>query len=318
MPQRPLLVVAGPTAVGKTAVAAAVARDLGAEIVCADSRTVYRGLEIGTAKPSRADRAAVPHHLLDVAPPDEVFTAADYQRLARAAIAGIRLRGRVPILLGGTGLYIRAVVDGLAIPAVAPDWTLRARLQDEERSGGEGTLHRRLAAADPSAAAAIHPRNLRRVIRALEILELAGGRRAAPRADAPERSAVMVALTMDRRRLHERIDRRIDEMLAAGLADEVRRLLAAGYAPSLPALQGLGYKELVPYVRGECGLPEAVARLRRNTRRYAKRQWTWFRSDARYRWVDVDDDAPAVVARKISAMMAASRRGESDGPAGRP
>jgi len=318
LPPRPLLVVAGPTAVGKTAVAVAAAGRLDAEIVSADSRTVYRGLEIGTAKPSRADRAAAPYHLVDVAAPDDVFTVADYQRLARAAIVEIRSRGRVPILLGGTGLYIRAVVDGLAIPAVAPDWPLRRHLEDEERMGGAGTLHRRLADVDPAAASAIHPRNLRRIIRALEVYQRTGTRLSAPGDAAPEAAPVMVALTMDRARLYERIDRRIDEMLAAGLVDEVRRLLDAGYTPSLPALQGLGYKELVPHVRGEIGLADAVARLRLNTRRYAKRQWTWFRADPRYRWIDVGDDAPEVVADRISAMMTPRRSAASDGAPGRP
>jgi len=299
-------------------IAVAAAGRLDAEIVSADSRTVYRGLDIGTAKPSRADRAAVPHHLLDVAAPTEVFTVADYQRLARAAIAEIRARGRVPILLGGTGLYIRAVVDGLVIPAVAPDWPRRARLEEEERAGGAGTLHRRLAEVDPASAAAMHPRNLRRIIRALEVYERTGIPWAAAPAEAPEAAPVMVALTLDRARLYERIDRRIDRMLTDGLVDEVRRLLDAGYAPSLPAMQGLGYKDLVPHIRGETGLLEAVERLRRNTRRYAKRQWTWFRADPRYRWIDVDDDPPDVVAEKISAMMALRRRhAASDGAPGR-
>ena len=313
----PLLVIAGPTAAGKTAVAVATAVRLDAEIVSADSRTVYRGLEIGTAKPSAADRAAVPHHLLDVVAPDEVFTVADYQRLARLAIAEIRARGRAPILLGGTGLYISAVVDGLAIPAVAPDWPRRARLEDDERTGGAGTLHRRLVAVDPAAAAAIHPRNVRRVIRALEVYERTGMPRAAPRGEGAEAAPLMVALTMDRERLYERIDRRIDQMLADGLMDEVRRLLDDGYAPSLPAMQGLGYKELIPHLRGDMGLPEAVERFRRNTRRYAKRQWTWFRADPRYCWIDVGDDAPDVVAERISAMMT-HRRHASDGSPGRP
>jgi tRNA dimethylallyltransferase len=317
LPERRLLVIAGPTAVGKTAVALAVAVELGAEIVAADSRTVYRGLEIGTAKPSAEDRAAVPYHLLDVASPADVFTVAEYQRLARGAIADIRARGRLPILLGGTGLYIRAVVDDLAMPQVAPDWALRTRLADEERAGGAGTLHRRLAETDPEGAAAIHPRNLRRIIRALEIAELSGGRPPAARGAAAERCPVMIALTMDRGRLYARIDRRIDGMLDAGLADEVRSALDAGFSPSLPALQGLGYKELVPYVRGEIGRVEAVERLKRNTRRYAKRQWTWFRADARYRWIDVGDDAPEVVARKISAMMASKRAAREDGAQGR-
>ncbi|HLY24057.1 MAG TPA: tRNA (adenosine(37)-N6)-dimethylallyltransferase MiaA, partial [bacterium] len=169
-----LVVVAGPTATGKTQVALALARRLDAEIVCADSRTVYRGMDIGTAKPSLAERALVPHHLLDVADPADSFTLADYQRLALEAIAGIHDRGRTAILTGGTGLYIRAVIDRVAVPAAAPDWDLRERLAADERAGGPGTLHRRLREIDPAAAERIHPHNVRRVIRALEVWEVTG------------------------------------------------------------------------------------------------------------------------------------------------
>ncbi len=322
----PLVVIAGPTAVGKTVVALAVARRASAEVLAADSRTVYRGLDIGTAKPSAADRAAVRHHLIDVADPRDIFTLAEYQRLASAAAAEIRGRGRAALLVGGTGLYIRAVVDGLAIPSAEPDWLLRTRLEEEERLGGPGTLHRRLAEVDPAAAARIHPHNVRRVIRALEVFQHTGipisvlqarGTPAAPgrdyaaarrRGDRPPmpqpspRGTVMIALTLDRSALHERIDRRIDDQLASGLVDEVRRLLAAGYSPDLPAFQALGYKELVPHVMGRVTLGEAVARLRQNTRRYAKRQWTWFRADARYRWIDAGCPAD-VVADDIFAIM---------------
>ncbi|SRR5579871_1265570 len=321
----PLVVIAGPTAVGKTGVALAVARRASAEIVSADSRTVYRGLDIGTAKPSIADRAAVPHHLIDVTDPGDVFTLAEYQRLASAAAAEIRGRGRAALLVGGTGLYIRAVVDGLAIPSAEPDWILRAGLEEEERLGGAGTLHRRLAEVDPGAAARIHPHNVRRVIRALEVFHHTGipisvlqargttvapgrdetaarrGERPAPPQHSPQ-GTVMIALTLDRSALHERIDRRIDEQLASGLVDEVRRLLAAGYSPELPAFQALGYKELAPHVMGRVTLGEAVARLRQNTRRYAKRQWTWFRADARYRWIDAGRPAD-LVADDIFAIM---------------
>ncbi|HYM70203.1 MAG TPA: tRNA (adenosine(37)-N6)-dimethylallyltransferase MiaA [bacterium] len=327
------VVIAGPTAVGKTAVALALARRMPAEVVSADSRTVYRGLDIGTAKPSAADRETVPHHLIDVADPGEVFTLADYQRLAATAIDGIRRRGRVPLLVGGTGLYVRAVVDGLAIPSAGPDWALRSRLEEEERLGGDGTLHRRLVEVDPASGARIHPRNVRRVIRALEVFYHTGAAistlQRGPRGsgstrrnaasggpsdrsgrgaeDEPCRHPLMVALTLDRALLHERIDQRIDRQLAAGLVDEVRRLLDAGYSPALPSLQGLGYKEIVPYVAGRATLVDAVARLRQNTRRYAKRQGTWFRADPRYRWIDVGDRSPDVVAGEISAMMAESR-----------
>lgn len=312
-----LLVIAGPTAVGKTPVAVALAQLIPAEVVCADSRTLYRGMDIGTAKPSAQERARVPHHLLDIASPDEVVTLAEYQRRARAAIEEIRARGRLPLLVGGTGLYIRAVVDDLKIPAAAPDWQLRGTLEAEERTGGPGTLHRRLAAIDPLAAARIHPHNVRRILRALEVHAQTGipisvlqrspaaisSRGQAPRAPADQPGVVMVALTMSRPGLHARIHRRTDRLLEAGLVEEVRRLLAAGYAKTLPALQGLGYKEIIPHLEGTLSLTESRSLLQRNTQRYAKRQLTWFRADARYRWLDVEDDAPEVVAAKIRAIF---------------
>jgi tRNA dimethylallyltransferase len=295
----PLIVIAGPTAVGKTSAAIALAEQCSGEIVAADSRTLYRGMDIGTAKPSVEDRARVPHHLLDIARPDEVVTLAIYQRRALAAIDAVRARGHLPLLVGGTGLYIRAVVDGLRIPPAPPDWTLRAALEAEERAGGPGTLHRRLGQIDPVAASRIHPHNVRRTIRALEV----HGRTGAPISVLQGRStaseAVMVALTLDRVKLYERIHRRIDQMLAAGVVDEVRALRAAGYAKTLPALQGLGYKEIVPHLEGALSLAESRALLERNTRRYAKRQLTWFRADSRYRWLDVRDDPPEVVAARI-------------------
>lgn len=311
-----LIVIAGPTATGKTQVALALARRLDAEIVCADSRTVYRGLDIGTAKPTLVERAMVPHHVLDVADPGEPFTLADYQRLALEAIDGIHDRGRTAVLAGGTGLYIRAVVDRTAVPAAAPDWDLRERLAAAEREGGPGTLHRRLQQIDPAAASRIHPRNLRRVIRALEVWEATGttmsalqaqvrdGRWAAGTPAGPLR---MAALTLERARLHERIDRRIDSQLSAGLIEEVRTLLQAGYDRALPAMQGVGYKEIAAYLEGEVSLETAIAQVRRNTRRYAKRQWTWFRADPRYRWIDVDDQPAERIASRILDALEPSK-----------
>jgi tRNA dimethylallyltransferase len=312
-----LIVIAGPTAAGKTPVALALAQQIPAEVVCADSRTLYRGMDIGTAKPTTQERDRVPHHLLDVARPDDVVTLAAYQRLALEAIDAIRARGRLPLLVGGTGLYIRAVVDGLRIPPAAPDWHLRAALEAEERAGGPGTLHRRLGEVDPAAAARIHPHNVRRIIRALEVHAKTGVSISVLQRSSPEvpsrgstrcgagdaEDVLMIALTTDRARLYERIHRRIDHLLAAGLVEEVRQLLAAGYAKTLPALQGLGYKELLPHVAGTLSLAESRALLQRNTRRYAKRQLTWFRGDARYRWLEVGDDPPEVVAARIRAMI---------------
>jgi len=300
-----LLVLCGPTATGKSAAAIALARRVGGEVVNADSRNVYRGLDIGTAKPTPAERAGVPHHLVDVADPREVFTVADYQRLALAAIEAIHARGRLPILVGGTGLYIRAVVDRLTIPAVPPDAAFRLAAEAEE-AARPGTLHARLQALDPVAAARIHPRNVRRLVRALEVIHHTGrplsaqqGRRGAPE------PVLQVGLRLPRPLLDERIDRRVEAQLAAGLVEEVRGLLAAGVPPTAPAMQGLGYKELVPYLEGRLPLDRAVAILKRNTRRYARRQEIWFRADPRIQWLDVEGLDAEAVAERVHAMLAA-------------
>jgi len=289
--------------VGKTAAAVALALRLQGEIVAADSRTVYRSMDIGTAKPSAEQRRAVPHHLLDIADPDEIVTLARYRDLALEAIRDIRRRGRVPLLVGGTGLYIRAVVDGFAIPAVPPDWDLRRRLEEVE-AAAPGTLHARLGAVDPTAAARIHPRNVRRVIRALEVYERTG----APitllqRRGDPVGRVVQVGLTMDRAALYRRIDDRVDRQIAAGLVDEVRGLLERGYGPALPSMSGLGYKEIVAHLISGTPLQDAIGVLKRNTRRFAKRQYTWFRADPRIRWIDVDEWSADEVARGIAAVL---------------
>lgn len=297
---------------GKTALAVALARRWGAEIICADSRTVYRGLDIGTAKPDAAQRGLVPHHLLDVVEPTDAFTVADFQRLAQAAIEAIHARGRLPLIVGGTGLYIRAVVDRLKIPDVAPDEGLRAALTAEARAYGPGHLHRRLAELDPAAASRIHPHNVRRVIRALEVVRLTGRPFSAQQGvGGPHPAVAMVGLITDRATLYRRIDERVDAQLAAGLVDETRALLAGGVPASAPAMQSLGYKEMGEWLRGRCAYEEAVRRLKRNTRRYAKRQLTWFGRDPRIRWVvvgppeDTRDPAEAVeaLAARVHAMM---------------
>ena len=305
-----MVVITGATAVGKTPAAVSLAEQIGAEIVCADSRVIYRGMNIGTAKPTPGEQALVPHHVLDIARPDEVVTVADYQRWAERAIAEIRQRDRLPLMVGGTGLYIRAVVDGLHIPPAPPDWALRAALEAEERADGPGTLYRRLQDVDPAAASRIHPRNVRRVIRALEVHAKTGtpisafhGSAGAPVVSARRDTVAMIALNTDRDRLHARIHRRIDQQLAAGLVAEVSALLQIGYAKTLPALQGLGYKEIIPHLEGRLSLAEARTLLQRNTRRYAKRQLTWIRGDARYRWLEVEDDPPEMVAERIRAMI---------------
>ena len=305
-PER-LAVLCGPTAVGKTALAVTLATRLGAEIICADSRTVYRGMDVGTAKPTREQRARVPHHLLDVVDPAEPFTVADFQRLAAQAVSEVRSRGRLPLLVGGTGLYIRAVVDDLVIPPVPPDRSLRERLEAEERVHGPGHLHQRLTRLDPAAASRIHPANLRRVIRALEVTLKTGTPISAQQAQGHDpMPAIMVGLFIDRGELYRRIDARVEDQLAAGLIGETRRLLAQGVPPEAPSMQALGYKEVAGWLRGAFDEQEAVRLLKRNTRRYAKRQLTWFRRDPRITWVDATGLDEATRLARVHVMMSTS------------
>jgi tRNA dimethylallyltransferase len=270
--QIPLLAIVGPTAVGKTALAIDLACALGGEIISADSRQVYRGMDIGTAKPTQEERAAAPHHLIDVVDPDEEFSLATYQDSAYLA------RGRLPMLVGGTGQYLAAVLQGWQIPRVAPQPELRARLEEEARERGPAALHARLAAVDPQAAAAILPGNTRRIIRAIEVFEVTGQPISAQQAMAPPPYRTRTLwLAMPPDRLYARIDARVDVMVAAGLLDEVRGLVAHGYGWELPAMSGLGYREFQPFLAGESTMEEAIQRLKYDTHAFARRQPAWFR-----------------------------------------
>jgi len=283
----PLLAVVGPTASGKSQVAIELARRFGGEVVSADSMQVYRYMNIGTAKPSLKERALVPHHLIDVRFPDEEFSVADYQRLAREAIRSVADRNRLPILAGGSGLYVRAVVDAYQFTALETDHALRSAFHAEARRHGVAALHRRLAACDPAAAARIHPNDLRRVARALEVYTRTG----VPISELQGRPArspynlIMAGMAPDRRELYQRIDGRVDAMAAAGLAEEVRGLLQRGYGPGLRPMQALGYRELALHWAGDLTLAAALALIKRNTRHFAKRQLTWFSRDARIAWI---------------------------------
>lgn len=307
---RPLVAIVGPTAVGKTALSIVVAQQLDGEIVSADSRQIYRGMDIGTDKPTPEQRQLVPHHLLDVVDPDQVFTLAQYQRAAYDAIADIHRRSRLPLLVGGTGLYVRAVWEGLNIPEVPPDPALRSELEAFAAAEGAQALHARLAALDPDAARRIDPRNVRRVVRALEVTLLTG----VPisrlqQASPPPFRVLRVGLTRPRPALYARIDRRVDAMIEAGLVEEVRRLLEAGYSPSLPALTGLGYRQISQYLRGELSLAEAVAAIKQQTRRFVRQQYSWFRlDDPRIRWFDLEVVAADDVVEAIRAWLTATQR----------
>jgi tRNA dimethylallyltransferase len=292
---KPVLVVVGPTASGKTRLGIELARALHGEIVSADSMQFYRGMEIGTAAPTPAERAEAVHHFVSFLDPDRDMAAGEYQRLARARIADVQARGRTAVVVGGSGLYLRALMDGL-FDGPPRDEALRARLRQEGREHGNARLMDRLRRIDPDYAAALTSENDQvRLVRALEVYELTGTtlselhRR---HRETLEAMPVMQAgIRMDRGLLYQRIDRRVDMMLEAGWIAETRRLLEAGYGPHLDRLKALGYRELSAHLRGEQDLAAAVAAAKQHHRRYAKRQMTWFRADPRIHWLDWNPQA---------------------------
>ena len=300
-----LLCLLGPTAVGKTEIAIQLAQHLDAEIVSVDSRQIYRQMDIGTAKPTAEEQQAARHHLIDCVDISQPFSVADYQSLADTAIADIQNRGKRALLVGGAGLYFRAVVDGL-FEGPGADTTLRDRLEQDVSQHGVDALHERLRACDPVSAERIHPNNTVRVIRALEVYELTGTPMSEHQQQWHQESQrypfIAFCLTMPRPLLYQRIEQRVDVMLANGLIAEVELLLAAGYARDTVALRSFGYKELIAYLDGEWTYLEAVEQLKRNTRRFAKRQLTWFRKDTRIEWIDREStpDVVGYILRKIS------------------
>ena len=284
-----LICLLGPTAVGKTEIAIRLAQRLNAEIISVDSRQIYRQMDIGTAKPTPEEQQAARHHLIDCVDISQPFSVADYQFLADTAIADIQNRGNRVLLVGGAGLYFRVIVDGL-FEGPGADPALRKRLEGEVAQFGVDALHDRLRVCDPESADRIHPNNIVRVIRALEVYELTG----TPMSQLqqqwhPERQRypfIAFGLTMPRALLYCRIEQRVDVMLANGLIAEVESLLAAGYGRDTIALRSFGYKELIAYLDGDCTYLEAISQLKQNTRRFAKRQLTWFRKDTRIEWLD--------------------------------
>lgn len=276
----PLVVILGPTAVGKTEIAIQLAGRLNGEIVSADSRLFYRGMDIGTAKPSRAEQARIPHHLIDVADPGQIWSLADFQQAARQAISGIHARGRLPFLVGGTGQYLRAVAEDWRVPQIEPKAQLRAALEAWSREIGPDALHARLATIDPKAADQIDFRNLRRTVRALEVIFTTGRRFSEQRSRgiSPYRLQLL-GLQRPREELYARIDARIEAMFAAGFIDEVERLLETGYSPNLPTLSAIGYAETIDYLHGRLSLEQAKILMRRRTRQFVRRQANWFKPD---------------------------------------
>lgn len=275
-----MIAIVGPTASGKSALALRVAERIGGEIVSADSRQLYRGLDIGTAKPTDAERARVPHHLIDVADVGERYDVFRFQREARAALAAIRARGRAVLLVGGTGLYVRALLDGLDLAIVPHDPDIRAAL---ERLAPDA-LYERLRATDPDAAARVDPRNIRRVVRYLEAATLGGG--PVTRRRGPAMPALRIGLRPPRDTLVAAIERRVREMVASGVLDETRALLGRAVDPRSPAMSAHGYVHWAAHLRGEIDLETAISRTARDVRAYSRRQMTWFRRDASIRWYD--------------------------------
>lgn len=299
----PILGVVGPTASGKTDLALAIARHLPVEVLVADSRQVYRGMEIGTAAPDAEARASVPHHLVGIVDPSTPFTVADWVDLARPIVRDIAARGRLPLLVGGTGLYVTALLDGHEYAAQAHAPERRATLEAELAHGGLASMADRLARLAPELAARSDLRNSRRVLRALERVE--AGDAAVPRSTPHAGPSVLVALDRPREVLAGRIEERARQLFTSGrLLDEVRALLASGYGPELRPLTGHGYQEAVGHLRGELTLDEAIARTAQRTRQYAKRQLTWFRRDPRVRWLPAGDE-PADAPRLVEAALEA-------------
>lgn len=304
-PRVTLLVVLGPTASGKTDLSLELGARLQGEIIGADSRQIYRNMDIGTAKPTPEQRARLPHHLIDIVGPDQVFTAAEWQENALNAVSAIHARGRLPIVVGGTGQYLVGLLNGWSGPRVKANPELRQSLEAEREAVGPVALHQRLHALDPAAASRIDPRNSRRVIRALEVIMLTGEPFSAQRRQIPTAfHTVILGLRLPRERLYARADRRIDSMMESGLLDEVDRLLARGYSRTLPSMSGIGYQQLAAHRLDGVPLGQAIIEMRRATRRFIRHQDTWFRQlGERIRWVDPEALAVPELARQLAEQL---------------
>ncbi len=287
----PLLILTGPTAVGKTALSLRLAHDLGGEVVSADSMQVYRHMDVGSAKIMPDEMEGIPHHLINVVEPTEEFHVKKFTSLAKAAVADVHSRGRLPIVVGGTGFYIQALLYDVAFTEASDDGTYRKKLErDYDEPGGATALFKRLKEIDPASAAIIHPNNKKRLIRALEYHHLTGEPISTHNERERHRESryrfLYYVLTDERETIYRRINQRVDAMIADGLVDEVRRLMDMGVTRDMTAMQGLGYKEVAAYVDGEISLDEAIYRIKRDTRHFAKRQLTWFRRERDVRWID--------------------------------
>jgi tRNA dimethylallyltransferase len=303
--EAPLIVILGPTAVGKTEIAITVAKELNGEIVSADSRTFYRGMDIGTAKPTQEQRREVPHHLIDVAEPDDVWSLVQFSFNAKEIIKDIHQRGRIPFLVGGTGQYIRAIVEGWVPPPREEDDSFRAELETYVEEEGEDALHQRLTTVDPESAARIRSTNVRRVIRALEIYQITGLPASQQRIkSSPPYQVLQIGLRMPREVLYRRIDMRIDLMLANGLVEEVRELLNKGLSHDTPSMSAIGYKQIGRALLEDEPIEDAVKEMRKLTRQFVRRQANWFKQDdPNISWFDVDDGVSRAVIKKVRNFL---------------
>ena len=305
--KKPLIILTGPTAVGKTKLSVALAKRIGGEIISADSMQVYRHMDIGSAKVTEQEMQGVRHHLIDCLEPSEPFHVVAFQAMAKAALEEIYSRGRIPVIAGGTGFYIQSVLYDIHFGESSEDPELRRRLEKLAQEEGPEALHQKLEAVDPEAAAAIHPSNIKRTIRALEYHAQTGGRISEHNAGEQLRESpynfIYLVLNMERALLYERINARVDEMFAAGLPDEVRRLKEMGYDRSFVSMQGIGYKELFAWLDGECTLEEAREQVKLATRHFAKRQLTWFRRERDVTWVDTDGKDTETLLTEIAGLI---------------
>jgi tRNA dimethylallyltransferase len=305
---KPLIAIVGPTAVGKSDLALRLAQYFPVEIISADSQQVYRYMDIGTNKPSLAERASVPHHVIDVVEPDEDFSLAIYHQLAIGALKAIQQKGKLPVLVGGSGLYVWSLVEGWKIPQVQPDQKLRRQLEARAEQEGSHSFYQKLQDIDPVAAEKINPGNIRRIIRALEIYYATGQLPSQlQHKETPSFPILVIGLTRDRNELYRKIDWRVDKMIQNGLVEEVEHLLKKGYSPSLPSMSGIGYKQIGQFLRGEMTLPEAIDKIKYETHRLARHQYAWFRlSDSRIRWFDVsgtEGKASIVALNKVKGLI---------------
>jgi len=308
-----LVAIVGPTGIGKSRLALSLAQAFNGEIVNADSRQVYRYMDIGTAKPGSEELSLIPHHLINIVNPDESFSLAQYQALAYQAIKGIQQRHRLPFLVGGSGLYIWAVLEGWQIPPVPPDPALRHSLEEKAAAFGGDQLYQELRKVDPSAAQKIDPRNVRRVIRALEVHQKAS----APfsrlqRKKTPSFDTLIIGLTVDRAGLYRRIDLRVDDMVGQGFVAEVEKLVHMGYDFNLPSMSGIGYRQIGMFLRQELTLAEAVQQIKFETHRFARHQYAWFRlKDERIRWFNLDNKVDAEIKNSLTRFVDDNHTGTS-------